>query len=522
MKNHKNKIYLLLLFLILVPALAIRYKGIWFGYPLPVHPDEPWLVGIALRMINTGDLNPHWFIYPTLNIYLQSLLYRVVNFSLQVFYGMSIKDIPEIWYYIAGRSFNVFISIMTIIVTFEIGRRLVSPILGLMSAWFIGASVLHINNSFMITVDTSVAFWTSLSTLMAIMIYSKGKKPCYYLLGGIFVGLAISSKYTAFVSVAPILIAHFKMSRKNRDWVDKNIMYSLLVIPIAFLITTPYALLDYETFFSTLRLVRNWYASGHPGLEAAGTMSFHLYGNYLVKQGYGLLPILFSGFGLIWFLSKDPWKAAMLLSTPLLLFLFVGLYKVFAVRNIVAVIPFLSLFSGAFIFAVHEWLKRRLSNWGKTRWMTLCINILIVAVLVGSTYTQVLSAINHVQRITLPDTRWVSIQWIKQHLPSGSYIGRERYTPPIEKYSQQYLVHNLGFFAVARKPEEVKKLDYMIVSSKDYGRFLKSPDMYPDEARSYIDFFENHELVYELVPDDEKLGGPKISIYKIKKRRSEK
>lgn len=64
-------------------------------------------------------------------------------------------------------------------------------------------------------------------------------------------------------------------------------------------------------------------------------------------------------------------------------------------------------------------------------------------------------------------------------------------------------------------PEELKNLDYMIVSSYDYGPFLNSESKYPKEASIYNSFFKNNQLIYELIPDGITLGGPKISIYKI-------
>ena len=519
--TSQNKIHLVLLFLILAVAFAIRFKGIWFGYPLSTHADEPKLVETALGMLSTGDLNPHFFNYPTLNIYLHALIYHATSFFLQLFSGLSPTHIPQIWFYIIGRAFNVLLSTLTILVTYEIGRRLVSPFVGLASACFIAVSFLHVTNSFIITVDSSMALWTSLSALMAVLIYTRGKKLGYYLLGGVFVGLAISSKYPAFVCVAPILIAHFKISCGNKDWIDKNIIASLILIPVAFFITSPYVLLDYEAFSSAVEYEAYHYRSGHPGAEAAGAMSFHLYGNYLVTQGYGLYPILLAGFGLIWFLRNDPWKATMLLSTPVLLFLFVGQYKVFFPRNIVSVIPFLSLFSGIAIYAGFEWLKGIGFNWKNPRWKSLILNTLIIAALVGSILNPLFNAVNHIQRITLPDTRWVSLQWTVQNVPPGAHIGREHYTPPVEKYTEQYDVSYLGYFAVDRKPKEVGKLDYMIVSTGDFGRFFDSPDKYANETRSYMEFFKENELVREFNPSAQTMSGPKISIYKIRKDFSE-
>ena len=97
--DRNNITSLLWLLLIACVAFIVRFKGVWFGYPLPVHPDEPFIVNSALRMITMGDLNPHFFDYPTLNIYLQASLYKLMQF---VVHGLGItpSDIPEIRYYI--------------------------------------------------------------------------------------------------------------------------------------------------------------------------------------------------------------------------------------------------------------------------------------------------------------------------------------------------------------------------------------------------------------------------------------
>jgi hypothetical protein len=316
----------------------------------------------------------------------------------------------------------------------------------------------------------------------------------------------------------PLLIAHYKQSRNKRDWIDKNIIAVLLVIPIAFFITTPYAFLDYKTFFGALKYHAMHYSTGHHGFQADGSTSFYLYGKYLLNNGYGLFPTLFAGIGLIWLLRKDPWKVAILVSTPLLLFLLVAKYKVFFPRNILALVPFLSLFSGFFIVAAYEGLTSKTFNFRKSKRMMLGANALLIMVLVGSVYTPTVKTVKYVNRITLPDTRWVSIEWIKKNIPEGSYIGRENYTPPLEEYTKSYKVVSLGFFAVAEKPEDVQRLDYMIVSTGDYDRFLRAPEKYPKEQKAYVAFFDTHELVHEFIPDTKTLGGPKVSIYKIRRR----
>ena len=514
MTHFRNRPHRLLLLIILIIAFALRFKGVWLGYPLPVHPDEPKLVEAALNIIRTGDMNPHFFNYPSLNIYLQASIYKTLELVGQGFSGLPATDIPIMWFYLAGRLFNVLLSVLTIGVTYQIGKRLFTAPVGLASAWFITFSFLHVSHSFTITVDTTVAFWLSLAALMATLIYQSNARFIYYLLGGVFIGLAISSKYTAVIGVAPLLIAHYKHSRSEGALFDRKILGLILAIPAVFLVTTPYAILDYKTFLGALKYEATHYSSGHPGAEAAGGVSFMLYGKYLLNSGYGLFPSFFAIGGFLWMLRKDLWKASLLAITPLLLLLAVGRYKVFFARNIVSAIPFLAIFSGFFIIAAYEWLIQTL-NVKKSKWLSLTANILLLTVLGGSVLLPTIRTIQYLRLITLPDTRWVSIEWIEQNLPEGATIGREHYTPPLEDYTDKFNVIPLGYYAVVRKPEAIQNLDYMIVSSDDYDRFLNNPEKYPAEQKAYLDFFKTHELIKEFVPDMKTLAGPKLGIYEI-------
>lgn len=508
-----------LLLLVLCVAFAVRFKGVWFGYPLPVHPDEPILVDIALRMLLAGDLNPHYFNYPTLNIYIQALIFRLVQLVGYLFLDKSPAELPVIWYYLAGRTFNVLLSVLTIGVIYIIGKRLLCPLAGLLAATFLAFSFLHVANSFLLTVDVSVAFWASLVTLMATMILTEGKSRKYYILGGIFVGLAVSSKYTAFVSAAPLFVAHYVQSREKKDWIDGCIVTCVIAIPVVFLMTTPYSLLDFGNFLAALRIEAEHYSTGHPGAQSDTTTSYLLYATYLTFVGYGVVPMAFSALGLVMLIVKAPWKAFVIAAIPILLYIFVGRYKVFFPRNLVATIPFLALFSGIGVFFLYSLMAEKLSLHTKFG-RVVAANVVLVAVLAASVWQQGALVVDHVRKITLPDTRWESLVWIKDNLPPGSRIGREHYTPPVEKYTKKFNAVYLGFFAVFRQQQALKKLDYMIVSSGDYERFLWRQDVYPDESRAYLEFFEKNKvnLVNEFSSDSGEFSGPRISIYRVRSR----
>jgi hypothetical protein len=62
----------LLLSLVLCIAYFLRIFGIKLGLPYPWAFDEPFVMHTALRILKTGDYNPHFFNYPSLIIYLHT------------------------------------------------------------------------------------------------------------------------------------------------------------------------------------------------------------------------------------------------------------------------------------------------------------------------------------------------------------------------------------------------------------------------------------------------------------------
>src|SRR6476660_5730487 len=62
---------------VLALAATARVWNLGAGVPNAVGIDEPQIVDRALRILRTGDWNPHVFDYPTLVIYLHAGVYII-------------------------------------------------------------------------------------------------------------------------------------------------------------------------------------------------------------------------------------------------------------------------------------------------------------------------------------------------------------------------------------------------------------------------------------------------------------
>src|ERR1700682_2444203 len=109
---------------ILAVAFALRVWGITAGLPQSYIADEYQYVTRALQMVKTGDLDPHWWLHPSLQRYM-----TVVTCSLVFLAGVSRGrwehlnqiTVEDMLYW--GRFVGVLSGLATVLVTFLIGRR---------------------------------------------------------------------------------------------------------------------------------------------------------------------------------------------------------------------------------------------------------------------------------------------------------------------------------------------------------------------------------------------------------------
>jgi len=60
---------------VLLVAFFLRIWRINYDLPCIYHPDEPGYITISQNIFKTGDLNPHFFNYPSLFFYINAISY---------------------------------------------------------------------------------------------------------------------------------------------------------------------------------------------------------------------------------------------------------------------------------------------------------------------------------------------------------------------------------------------------------------------------------------------------------------
>lgn len=512
-KRLQNTLYYGFLVFILLAAFFIRYKGITFGFPLITYHDEKKIVNRSIKILETGDMSPHFFNYPTGYIYTQTALFGLMDIGIKIAGDPDgIKNADQTTIYFAGRFLTILLSIGTILIVYIIGTLLAGRTGGLAAGVFTTFSFLHVSNSFLVTVDSPMVFWCMLSFSMSLLILVKGPKSRYYILAAIFAGFAIGSKYTAFIIVLPLVYAHlYSNSFSIKKSIDKKMILIVLLVVLAFLVTTPYALLDFDTFKKDILFESRHYSSPHTGTYSSGT-SYLPYFLFLI-DGFGLIPFILSVLGIGYLMVKDKKKGLFLLVFPLLFLLYIGSYKVHFPRNILAVIPFLSIFGGLLIAASIDIFKR----YRKSELKVFLFAGLVIFSMVGlyGVYEQGNKSYKYVKRITLPNTRWESTLWMNKNLRPGSKIALEHYTPRPNK--KLFKVSYLGICGLKRAVSKLDEFDYIVASSNDYGRFFSNRKKYAKQIRLYNGIFKKFQLVKEFKPVKNHSTGPVIKILKVVK-----
>lgn len=243
---------ILILLAILAAATCVRLWGIGWGLPHPYHPDEGSVLFHALGF-GTGDLNPHWFRWPSLSMYEMFGVYGVY-FVIGKFSGLFaapadlvrqyLTDLTPFW--LLGRLASAAAGVATVWVSFLIGRRAYGRFAGLVSAALMAVVYLHVRDSHYATPDVTMTFLASVSLLLSVMACRSGRARTL-VLSGLFAGLATSAKYPGVLAGAGTAAAFFFLL--SRQKVTPAVLVGVLLAAVGgFVVGTPFSVLSFPEF----------------------------------------------------------------------------------------------------------------------------------------------------------------------------------------------------------------------------------------------------------------------------------
>src|SRR5262245_34634697 len=345
---------------ILLSALWVRLLGINYGLPYVFYPDEAVLVNHAMGF-GTGDLNPHYFVYPSLYMYVLFFIYGLtyITGSLLGVFG-SIDDLIYLFFtdvtlfYLPGRLIAAFSGVASVWMVYKLGRRAYNLKVGLIAAAILAFSVLHVSYSHYVKTHVPAGLLVIITIWLAWSIYQGQNNWRRYLLAGTTAGLAASTVYHAGFALIAVFTAYLLYSRQQSDFR----LFSLKVIGaaaasiVAFVLTTPFAILDWATFFSDLTSTGAVYSVG--GNWERGT--FFPFTSLLSSFGQSVGTVALLGLGYALFRRRP--ADLILASQPILVGLFLMLFRVKESPHMLVAFPAISILAASLLVDAITWILR--------------------------------------------------------------------------------------------------------------------------------------------------------------------
>ncbi len=425
--------------LILLLAFSIRIFGIGYDLPssLSLFINENIAIDHTLYLFIIKNPNLGWFPYPTLYYYILFFAYWIyLMFGLIFNIFGSTNDLINQYltnptnFYLIGRATNVIFGTMTVWVTYRIGERLYSRKIGILGAFFLALTPMHVIHSQTVKTDIPMVFLLFLSFYFCVLIIKSGRLS-HYIYAGIIGGLAMSTKYTAAVIIIPLFIAHIlnglnqgsdpngiEKGLRLRDVINKKIVIGQLLILIGFIIGTPYAILDAATFLSH---IGGMYGQTKVGLIETHASPWIKIWNGYIRSGMTLPLTILSICGVIYGLFRHKKEDILLITFALAYYIPMAQSNLQRPYYWLPLIPVFVLLGARLLTDII----RRIHF--LNRYENLAIWMIAICFISLGTYR----LIYHNYVSTQKTTRILAKKWIEENIPKGTKIVLETYGPSL-------------------------------------------------------------------------------------------
>jgi 4-amino-4-deoxy-L-arabinose transferase-like glycosyltransferase len=441
---------------VLALAAGLRLTGIQYGLPFPLlNPDERSIVPRAWAMVHGGGLDPHWFDYPSLVMYLLAPT-------------QAWQDEPS---YLAARLTMVALALGGVAAAWWLGQRAYGPLAGFVAAAATAVETTHVAYSRMAVTDVPLTLGVAVA--LALMVSGRIE------LAGLAVGLAASAKYPGILLLAPLLAASWGRWRRLAVAVGLTVA--------GFALTSPFAVLHLGQAAGDAWRVQEGARQGWLGFENdhAAPIAF------VARLWDGLGPaLLIAVAGLVVALVHRR-RADLVLGVFVLVY-FADLMTLHAHfdRYLLPLVPALGVLAGR---------------------LRVLAPVTLLMLVVPMTW-----AIRDARDLTKTDARVAADRWVEGNLPRGAILATDPSTPDFEGFRVVRL--ELPRPGEPPDPKrDVARLRelgvrYVVLTGAVEDRVLAAADHYPRET-SFYRALEGEQRVYAV--HSGRLGGPWVEIYRL-------
>jgi hypothetical protein len=493
------------------------------------NPDEKVVLARAFR-IARGHFNPEFFYYP-------SLLFNVigtVTWAVSKVYaphGVTLVS-PVTYvtdptpYYVIGRTVVATCGVISVYLMYRLGKEAFSRPVGLLAALFLAVEPLHVRYSHVAVTDVPATMFGLLALLLFLRAARLGS-PRTLLLGALAAGLATGTKYNLGMLVVPGAIACWYVYRGHpathrlRAQAARVLRRVALPMLLAFVVSTPFAVLDPRHFLGNFASQNKIVANGWLGFENVHNgYWYNLSVNLVGSLGVVLLALGLIGLALA--LVKRTRADLILVPYVIVYYLYVSSWHALMDRYLLPIVPLL------IVLAVRACLAPVAAPAVRRRALVVAI---ATALLLGAIVLPARASINYSRSLSGTDVRTVAKTWIEGHLPAGTVIAMEPYGPPLVPsfdlrfYTEaslttpSYTIYKLPLPVPGGGDPKARlrllvahKVAYVVLSSDVDNRVLAARATYPLQVAFYEELSRHGRLVATFTPRPGERG-PMITVY---------
>jgi 4-amino-4-deoxy-L-arabinose transferase-like glycosyltransferase len=491
--------------LALLVAAMLRFWALPQGVPFSLGVDEPEVMERAVRMMKTGDFNPHFFDYPTLYMYVQTVV-AVFRFMLGAMSGLwsGLAQAQTADFYVWGRAVTAILGTATVWIVYRSAMRWGAPT-ALLAAVMIAVMPLHVRESHYVLTDVPATFFVMLTFLLSLRAHERSTA-WSFALAGAAAGFAGATKYNGVLAVLlPILAC--MMTPAARPTRPVAMLWIAAGLLGAFLLAAPYTLIDLPNFLTQFARLSSEYRAPSAAVEPVWAIYLKHLRNALLGPGSALV---IAGVALgIWRIFTGPERLKWLMATmfPLVYFRFISNQNIIYGRYLLPLLPFLSILAAAAVVWSVQWMRRANIRAPLRNAATIALTLASIA---PPAYTSIRFDRNAAKE-------WTNEQayvWIRRELPAGTSIrleGSLAIKLPASyrtSYVKQLRLGDAQSYAGTG-------IQYLVASSNVYGPILEKPEQFPAEYADYQRLFAETDEVARFQPTNDHPGS-ELLILKVK------
>jgi 4-amino-4-deoxy-L-arabinose transferase-like glycosyltransferase len=441
---------------ILVLAAALRLVGVRYGLPYPfLNPDEANLVPRAWAIGHGHGLDPRWYDYPSLLMYMQAPFEAVVHAPS---YGVA-------------RGTAVALGVAGVAATWWLGVRSYGRRAAIVGSATVAVATIHVAYSRMAVTD--VALTLGVTCALALMLARRLEW------AGLAVGLAAATKYPGAIAIVPLVVAGWG------EW--RRLARAGLLAAGGFVVATPFVVLHGRTAWHSISHVNRLARAGWLGFEhdPATPIAF------LDRLWQGLGPLLVLGLvGLVVALWRRRRADLVLCSFAITYWLTLMPQRAHFDRYVLPLIPIVGVLAARIPWSAP-----------------LALGLLVVPLA---------WSVGDARGLLRTDTRVVAIPQLLRALPAGAEIAVDPSSPPLGRRVLDLQLPGPGRPTdpnrdVARL--RAQGVRYVLVTASVTDRVLHARADYPRESRFYDDLARLRPVVD--VEPGHGLAGPWVRLYRI-------